>query len=1077
MCKNKPAWNCRAIAVLVACCFSAIAGAAAIDSSRLPNPASGEIEFTRDIHPLLQNACLSCHGAEKPKAGLRLDRRDLAIKGGDSGPAIIPGKSAESLLIHLVAGLDEQMIMPQRGPRLTEEQIGLLRAWIDQGAVWPESEETAAVQNSRTEHWAFQPAVRPAIPEVESAWPRNPVDHFILARMMERKLSPTVEADRVTLIRRLSFDLRGLPPSPAEVEAFLSDPSPEAYEKLVDQMLASPHYGERWARHWLDTVHFGETHGYDKDKLRPHAWPYRDYVIRSFNQDKSYSRFVEEQLAGDVLFPDDPDGIVATGFIAAGPWDFVGHVELPESKTDGLIARYNDRDDMVMTAMSTFQSLTVHCARCHNHKFDPISLRDYYALQAVFAGVDRANRPYDPDPAVFRKRRQLAKEKRALETETKKLQAEISAITSPELEELAGRHSERVLKMERGCVEDQPQPVKHAESLEKSEGLRLAEDDTAALRNFSNRLSEIQALVPSELNIESKRGKTLGYHSRIESAQDSAKWVQVDLGKPLPVEMIVLVPAFEIYGGHPGPGFGFPPRFRIDVSDDPQFASFHTVADHTMVDFPHPGNMPFTVSTGGGETRYIRVTATKLWKRTGDWIFALGELMAFSEGTNAAAGARVTALDSIEALPAWGKANLVNEQNVLSASRRFSDPAELARAVLAWSRHQEELRRIEAQREKLRRAANPDAHAALESAVDRLANVEKELAALPAPQLVYAAANTFTGEGHFTPPENGMRSVHVLMRGDVKRPLELAIPAGLPAVPGPDHHFDLPETSSEGERRAALARWITDHRNLLTRRSIVNRVWHYHFGRGIVETPNDFGQMGAAPSHPELLDWLACWFLDSGESLKALHRLLLTSATYRQSTASHADHERIDADNRFYWRMNRQRLDAESVRDSMLFVSGRLDPAMGGPSDRQFFFKDDHSPVYDYTRFDVASAEGRRRSIYRFLVRSVTDPFMDALDCADPSQLVPARNTTLTALQALATLNNPFVLKQSEEFAERLEQSAGPIEARVELAYQLALSRKPRPDEQERLARFAETHGWANACRVLFNSNEFMFID
>ena len=348
-----------------------------------------------------------------------------------------------------------------------------------------------------------------------------------------------------------------------------------------------------------------------------------------------------------------------------------------------------------------------------------------------------------------------------------------------------------------------------------------------------------------------------------------------------------------------------------------------------------------------------------------------------------------------------------------------------------------------------------------------------------------------------------MRPVYQLLRGDVKRPAELMSAAAVPAVPGPSATFDLPDPGDEGARRAALARWITNPRNMLTRRSIVNRVWQYHFGRGLVDTPNDFGHMGAQPSHPELLDWLAFWFLDHGESLKELHHLIVTSATYRQVCDESAGSrpviyaspkatdflahalraekntraQAMDADNRTLWRMNRARLDAECIRDAMLAVSGQLDPTMGGPSDRQFFFKDDHSPVYDYTRFDVESKASHRRSIYRHLVRSVPDPFMDCLDSADPSQLVAKRNTTLTALQALATLNNPFVLSQCEHFAGRLRTISNDPNAQIEAAYRLALGRPPTAREKQSLVRHTQRHGLANACRVIFNSTEFVFVD
>jgi hypothetical protein len=332
----------------------------------------------------------------------------------------------------------------------------------------------------------------------------------------------------------------------------------------------------------------------------------------------------------------------------------------------------------------------------------------------------------------------------------------------------------------------------------------------------------------------------------------------------------------------------------------------------------------------------------------------------------------------------------------------------------------------------------------------------------------------------------------LLKRGDIKRPGEEMKPAAVAAVPGVAAEFQISDLTSEGERRAALAKWLTDTNNMLTRRSIVNRVWAYHFGRGIVETPNDFGHMGARPSHPELLDWLAFWFLKNGESLKKLHRLIVTSATYRQSSFVESRGSRVegsgdssfdarrstlDSQNRFLWRMSRSRLDAEQFHDALLAISGELDLTMGGPSIQQFAFKDDHSPVYDYARYDFNRPGANRRSIYRFIIRSVPDPFMDALDCPDANTLTPVRNITTTALQALATLNDAFVLRQCEAFAERLQRERASLDEQIIRAYELALARRPAERERSQLTAHARKHGLAGACRVLFNSNEFMFLD
>jgi mono/diheme cytochrome c family protein len=743
---------------------------------RLPPAATRRIDFVKDVRPIFAASCYSCHGDKKRKGDLRLDRKASALR----GEIIVPGKSAESPLIQRVAGLGADTKMPPKGPGLTAEQVGILRTWIDGGAVWPDE-----ATSGQTDHWAYRPLRDPPVPAVKQRdWLRTPIDAFVLAKLEAVGLTPSPPADRRTLIRRLSFDLIGLPPTPTEIDAFLADASPDAYEKVVDRLLASPHYGERWARHWMDVIHFAETHGHDQDVPRDNAWPYRDYLIRSFNDDKPYARFVEEQIAGDFLYPNDPQSIVATGFIAAGPWDESSLRDIREDSIDRKIGQYLDRDDMVTTTLSTFASATVHCARCHDHKFDPIAQKDYYSLQAVFAGVDRADRAFDLDPQVTRTRK--------------------------------------------------------------------------ALRERQAKLSPV---------------------------------------------MVVGLPGLVLQG---------------------------------------------------------------------------------------VMGAR--------------------------------------------------------------------------------------LAALPPEQHVFAGTSDFKAQGSFKPAQ-GCRPVHVLRRGNIKEPGERVGPGALTFVPGLESRFQLAQPDDEGSRRAALAKWLSDPKNVLTWRSIINRVWHYHFGRGIVATPNDFGRMGATPTHPELLDWLAVHFRDRGGSLKELHRLIVTSAVYRQSSRHRPDYARIDADNQYLWRMNRGRLDAESVRDAVLRVTGKLDPKMGGPSIKQFAQSPGihRTPKVDYQAFDVDSPGSYRRSVYRFLFRTLPDPFMDTLDCPDASQFTPVRSSSVTALQALAMLNDRFMVRQSEHFAARIAKAGG-LGKQIESAYLLALGRPPTAQETSRLADYAKKHGMANVCRLILNSNEFLFV-
>jgi mono/diheme cytochrome c family protein len=977
------------------------------ENKALPAPAKGRVDFARDIEPIFAQSCYSCHGAKKQRSGYRLDQKTAALKGGDFGTAIVPGKSADSPLIRYVAGIDADVVMPPEGPRLTPAQVGLLRAWIDQGAPWP---ETASNTPGETTWWSLRPLQRPQVPEVkEASWlRRNALDAFVQAKLLEQKLTPAPEVDRRTLIRRLNYDLLGLPPAPEEVEAFVRDDAPHAYEALVERLLASPHYGERWARHWLDVVHYGETHGYDKDKPRLNAWPYRDYVIRAFNEDRPYRRFVEEQIAGDVLYPGTVDGIAALGFLSAGPWDFIGHAEVPETRIDGKITRHLDRDDMVANTIGTFNSMTVSCAQCHNHKFDSISMEDYYSLHAVFAALDRADRAMDSDPVVAARRTSLQQRERELEASAKKLDFQVNAKNTPELAELERKLSQ-------------------------------AQHPGSPLR------------------------PEYGYHSAIERSQGKRKWVQVDLGSSRTFEQIVLTGCYDDFN-QIGAGFGFPVRFKVELADDAEFQKDVRVAvDRTDADVVNPGTEPQVIKVAA-QARYVRVTATQLAPRQNDFIFALAELSVLDpSGKNLALGAPVSALDSIEALPRWSKKNLVDG---VANSGGEGTP---------------ELERLRKQRDEMRaRLIDPATRQALAANEKALAEVRRALKSLPAAQMVYAGT-VHHGSGAFagTGAQGGKpRPIFILARGDVRKPGKEVGPGALSALPDLPARFDLGPEQREGERRAALARWLTDARNPLTWRSLVNRVWLYHFGRGLVDSPNDFGRMGQLPSHPELLDWLAAEFRDGSQSLKALQRLIVTSATYRQSSAERPEAARVDGDNQYYWRMNRRRLEAEAIRDSVLVAAGALNPRMGGPSFQDFVIKHpEHSPHYKYELHDPEDPRTHRRSIYRFIVRSQQQPFLATLDCADPSLAVEKRNQTITPQQALALLNNQLTLVMAKHFAERVRREEPDSERQPATAFRLALGRTATRAELEPLAQYARTHGLENLCRVVMNLNEFIFVD
>ncbi len=966
-----------------------------------PRPAwTDDDDFREHVAPILQRRCLSCHNDADPKGDLSLQTAKTAMADG----YIDPGKPDDSHLLELITPVNGRAKMPKDGDPLTADEVAAIRKWIRSGASWPPGLKLKAAAVSNFDWWSYRPIQRPAVPQLDDAWIRNAIDAFILETQQQKGLTHAPEADRATLIRRITYDLTGLPPTPQEVRAFVEDTRPQAYERLVDRLLASKAYGERWARHWLDVVKYADTCGYDKDKLRPHAWPYRDYVIRSFNQDKAYSRFLQEQLAGDVLFPGEPDGILGLGFIAAGPWDFIGHVEVPESKIDGKVARNLDRDDMVSNTLNTFCSVTIQCARCHNHKFDPITQEDYYGLQSIFAAVDRADRAYDLDPAVDRERRSLNAKLADLNSKLATLQQEMEMAGGAELK----------------ALDDQIARLKAAQQV--------------------------------------KKASEFGYHSALAKIPDQEKWVTVDLGSVATVAQIVLRPCHDDFGGI-GAGFGFPLRFKVDISSDNQ--TWQTIHDRTQQTVANPGLTAYEISNLNTSARWIRITANQLAPRRGVYILALAELQVLdAAGNNLANGAKVTALDSIEARPRWSKNNLTDNRWAVAG-----DPRAAANLRELVKKRATIVKTIET---PLRVAKRYDWQKDVEA-------IKKQLADLPAGRMVYAAATSFKAQSNFKPTEGKLRTIHVLARGDVQQPQQLARPAMLRL----DSHSDsLIHADAEGQRRAALAHWLVDQNNPLVWRSIVNRIWQYHFGQGMVATPNDFGRMGARPTHPRLLDWLATEFRDGGQSMKRFHRLIVTSSTYRQSSRFVEANAMIDQDNQFLWRMNRRRLSAEEIRDSILAASGALDRSTGGPGYYLFALeKTAHSPHYEYHKFDPSDPASHRRSVYRFIVRSQPNPWMTTLDCADSSQSTPRRTETLTSLQALSLLNNQFNLVMAERFAARLEAQADTVHDQVGLGIALVTQREPQADEQRALVAYAETHGLANLCRILFNLSEFVYLD
>ncbi len=831
-------------------------------------PAAEDLAFfEKEVRPILEKNCFKCHGGgDKLRGGLRLTSRENVLKGGDGGPVVLLDKPEASRLLKAINYQDLEM--PPTG-QLPQRDIDTLTRWVKAGLPW-----TPGVPPEAKKYWAYQPVKRPPVPAVKDArWVRNPIDAFVLAKLQQKGLSPNPLADRVALVRRVYYDLLGLPPTPEEVDAFVNDASPDAYEKLLDKLLASPHYGEKWGRHWLDLVRFAETNGYERDGPKPYAWRFRDYVIRSFNADKPFDRFIREQIAGDELAATSvvrsplsvatnsdeenntarttdhgllADMIVATGYYRLGLWD--------DEPVDAMQSRYDGLDDIVATTSQVFLGMTMNCARCHDHKIDPIPQRDYYSMVAFFQDVEHYSKTRDVR-SPFNLTDVTPAEKRSIyQAELKEREVRMEAITAA------------MTKIEDEAIKKMP-----------------AEDQRAA----------------------------------------------EGLDRPQVVERI----------------------------------------------------KPFLTKEQDEEY-------TKL-------------------------------------------------KSELAALKKKPDPPE---RVLALS-------------------------------VNRC--------------LV-------------SPPQT-----HVLVRGNPHAPgakVEPAFPEVLgappPVIPSPGK-----EAKSSG-RRTVLANWVASKENPMTARVLANRLWQYHFGRGIVASSNDFGKFGTLPTHPELLDWLASALVEpstpgantpgsdgSAWTLKRMHKLIMLSSTYQQSSRATEAGLKLDPDNALLWRFSMRRLTAEEVRDSILAVSGKLNPKMFGPG------------VYPPIPKEVLAGQSRpgegwgksspeeasRRSVYIHVKRSLIVPILSQHDLADTDSSCPVRYTTTVPTQSLGLLNGEFANEQASAFAERLTKEAPDLEARVRRAIRLTTGRPPAAEEVNRDVAFvgdlrekhrlSEHEALKQYCLMALNANEFVYLD
>jgi hypothetical protein len=1103
--------NCRFALSVTICLWPALACAEA--------PS-----FERDVASVLEQRCVRCHHGESSKGGFALDVREKALAGGDSGPAIVAGEPDASLILDMISG--DKPEMPKQGPPLKPEQVELIRKWIAGGAVWPDGRTLIEKSPQHLDWWSLQPVKRPAPPEVANAsWVRNPIDQFVLAKLEAAGLSPSPETDRRTLLRRLSLDLWGMPPTPEDVARFLAAADADAYERLVDEHLQSIHFGERYAAHWLDVVRFAETNGFETNVERPNAWHYRDYVIRAFAEDKPYDRFLQEQLAGDVLGAD-----VATGFLVGGAADQV------RSPDPVLTAnqRADELHDMVSTTGSTFLGLTVGCARCHDHKFDPIPQREYYAIKAVFEGVQHGDR--ELKSLLTPQRASRLAELKAESDEVERQLSQFEPLASPRRIMAIHHDDPRVTQLlptdgiakyadgdERGAVGFRGNGG-HLPTIGKGYLYwhAVASRDVLAWSPAVVGTFRIWASWGCGWNTQATDAKyVLDQDGDLTTAADQT--VIATVNQQRFANGSGDVPNKPLWSGLANLGsHGLSSTSKLLLRAGATDA--YVAADVLLLEEIGAGDssqeqlhLRATVSAGANverfapvDARFVRFTVSA----TTDIEPCLDELEVFTAEAKprnvalASLGTKATSSGNYSDTKTH-KLEQVNDGQYGNSRSWISNESgrgwvqlELPQVHrvdrIVWSRDRSVPRRYEdrvATEYKVDMSMDGSTWTTVATSGDRLPR------GTPVPGGMILAGSMMStqqvdellrqrsklaaeiGElsqspsaycGQMTTP--GM--TRLLHRGDPMQPMEQVEPGAIAAV---NVKFEIGSTAqetpqSEAQRRLALAHWIVDRNNPLTARVIVNRLWQWHFGDGLVDTPSDFGVNGAPPSNRELLDWLACELVENNWSLRHIHRLIVTSATYRQSSLSNDAGLAKDAGSRLLWRFPPRRLEAEALRDTMLTVSGNLDLAPGGPSINPFQPNDNYVRVYTpKTEFSGADF---RRMIYQRRVRMQVDPTFGVFDCPDGGQVAPKRGRSTTPLQALNLLNSAFVLEQAKLFEARLQQERpNDATAQVRHAFELAFQREPTDVELSASTAAAEQHGLVIFCRALLNSNEFAFLE
>lgn len=900
---------------------------------------AADVGFVRDVRPIFKQNCYECHSEEKEKSSFRLDVKDAAFKGGSGhAPNIVPHKPEHSSLLRFVSGRDAELRMPPKGKPLSQKEVATIQRWIEQGAVWPDGIDEAEIED-KTDHWSFRPVTRPNVPEIAvSNWGENDIDSFVFRKLEENAIKPSPVAERRTWLRRVTFDLTGLPPTPGELEQFLEDESEEAFATVVDRLLASPRYGERWAQHWLDVVRYADTHGFEVNTERANAWPYRDYVIEAFNCDLPYDQFIREQLAGDAFGENR-----ATGFLVTSAVLLPGQIGKDEESK--RLARQDELTEIVTNTGEAFLGLSIGCARCHDHKFDAISAEDFYSMQAFFSGVQFGERP-DTDPNRKKARETLRNEIEVLGKQAAQFAPEIGSgkarppvSASKNIERFSPTKAKKVrLTIHSTITNNKHEPFIDELEIYNLKGENIALASRGAVARDSGNKGKTISLVNNGVH---------GNESCWRSSEKGNGWLQIEFPQETEIDRIVW--------GRDRTG-KYKDRLALDYE--------------------------IQITDGEGNQRQLLTSDLR---------------QTYEKEPELVAGIDVSTLSSKERT--------------------------------AFEKVQNELKPLFA-----------------------------EYSDIGAEPMVFA--------GRFTEPE----PISLLRRGDPEQPIWPVVPAVLSALGKVQLEKDTPEQ----KRRLALADWIASPDHPLTARVMVNRLWQWHFGMGLVETANDFGRAGTPPSHPELLDWLAAEFVESGWSIKHLHRLIVLSSTYRQSSTVRPGAAEIDGDARLLWRFPSRRLEAEAIRDSILSVSGRLNLSTGGSGYNLF---KQRGGTAGFTPIESTTEESRRRMIYAYKVRMEREAVFGAFDCPDAGQSMPRRRQSTTPIQALNLFNSQFTHDESEALAQRFETN-GPEspEERVRRAWLLFYSRNPDPREAADAIKVARVHGWPTVFRALFNSNEFVFL-